>query len=103
MGRAKYVVELAEEERVRLRSLLRGGKASVRMVTRARVLLKPTQVDQPASLDWTSFSPGGAPEAPEQYTGLDQPEASELASLPLEIPGKGLGPDTETPDPDSPR
>ena len=32
MGRAKYVVELAEEERVRLRSLLRGGKASVRMV-----------------------------------------------------------------------
>ena len=35
MGRAKYVVELAEEERVRLRSLLRGGKASVRMVTRA--------------------------------------------------------------------
>ena len=29
MGRAKYVVELAEEERVRLRSLLRGGKASV--------------------------------------------------------------------------
>ena len=36
MGRAKYVVELAEEERVRLRSLLRGGKASVRMVTRAR-------------------------------------------------------------------
>ena len=27
MGRAKYVVELAEEERVRLRSLLRGGKA----------------------------------------------------------------------------
>ena len=40
MGRAKYVVELAEEERVRLRSLLRGGKASVRMVTRARVLLK---------------------------------------------------------------
>ena len=40
MGRAKYVVELAEEERVRLRSLLRGGKASVCMVTRARVLLK---------------------------------------------------------------
>ena len=40
MGRAKYVVELAEEERVRLRSLLRGGKTSVRMVTRARVLLK---------------------------------------------------------------
>ena len=29
MGRAKYVVELAEEERVRLRSLLRGGKSFV--------------------------------------------------------------------------
>ena len=27
MGRAKYVVELAEEERVRLRSLLRGGNS----------------------------------------------------------------------------
>jgi len=40
MGRAKYIVELAEEERVRLRTLLRRGKASVRMVARARVLLK---------------------------------------------------------------
>ena len=40
MGKAKYLVELAEEERVRLRTLLRGGKASVRMVARARVLLK---------------------------------------------------------------
>jgi transposase len=40
MGRAKYIVELAEEERVGLRTLLRRGKASVRMVARARVLLK---------------------------------------------------------------
>ncbi len=40
MGRAKYIVELAEEERVGLRILLRRGKASVRMVARARVLLK---------------------------------------------------------------
>ncbi len=40
MGRAKYIVELAEEERVRLRTLLRRGKASVRMAARARVLLK---------------------------------------------------------------
>ena len=32
MARAKYMVDLAEEERVRLRTLLRRGKASVRMV-----------------------------------------------------------------------
>ena len=40
MGRAKYIVELTEEERVGLRTLLRRGKASVRMVARARVVLK---------------------------------------------------------------
>ena len=40
MARAKYVVELSEEERVRLQTLIRRGKASVRMVARARVLLK---------------------------------------------------------------
>lgn len=40
MGKAKYMVELAEEEREELRTLLRGGKASVRMVTRARVLMR---------------------------------------------------------------
>ena len=34
------MVDLAEEERVRLRTLLRRGKASVRMVARARVLLR---------------------------------------------------------------
>ena len=43
MGKAKYIVELAEEERVRLRTLLRGGRAPVRMVSRARVLLKAGQ------------------------------------------------------------
>jgi transposase len=43
MGKAKYLVELAEEERVRLRTLLRGGQAPVRMVARARVLLKADQ------------------------------------------------------------
>jgi transposase len=36
----KYIVQLREEERVRLRTLVRRGKASVRMVARARVLLK---------------------------------------------------------------
>ena len=40
MARAKYMVDLAEEERVRLRTLLRRGKASVRMVARPRVLLR---------------------------------------------------------------
>lgn len=40
MGRAKYMVELAEEERGQLRTLLRRGRASVRMVARARVLLR---------------------------------------------------------------
>lgn len=43
MGKAKYIVELAEEERLRLRTLLRGGQVPVRMVTRARVLLKAGQ------------------------------------------------------------
>jgi len=43
MGKAKYLVELAEAERVRLRTLLRGGQAPVRMVARARVLLKADQ------------------------------------------------------------
>ena len=40
MGKGKYIVDLTEEERERLRSLLRRGKASVRMVARARVLLR---------------------------------------------------------------
>jgi len=40
MGKARYIVELAEEEREQLRTLLRRGKASVRMVARVRVLLK---------------------------------------------------------------
>ena len=58
MGRAKYVVELAEEERVRLRSLLRGGKASVRMVTRARVLLKYTDGAIAAALEVATATVG---------------------------------------------
>ncbi len=40
MGRAtKYPVTLKDEERSRLQSLVRRGKASVRQVTRARILL----------------------------------------------------------------
>ena len=40
MPRAKYIVELTEEERMRLREVTRRGWAPVRMVARARVLLK---------------------------------------------------------------
>jgi len=35
----KYIVELTPEERAQLRTLLRGGKARVRRLNRARVLL----------------------------------------------------------------
>lgn len=40
MPAAKFIVELTEEEQTRLRGLFRGGKAPVRMLTRARILLK---------------------------------------------------------------
>lgn len=40
MGNRKYIVDLSQEERGRLQALLRRGKASVRMVARARVLLR---------------------------------------------------------------
>lgn len=36
----KYIVELTGEERARLQTVMRRGKAPVRMVARARVLLK---------------------------------------------------------------
>lgn len=40
MKQAKYVVDLNEEERARLELMLRKGKSSARMQTRARILLK---------------------------------------------------------------
>lgn len=40
MALPKYVVTLSEEERARLRAVLRGGVSSARTQTRARVLLK---------------------------------------------------------------
>jgi transposase len=40
MRQAKYVVDLNEEERAQLESLLRRGKSSARMQARARILLK---------------------------------------------------------------
>src|SRR3972149_6363154 len=55
MPTAKYIVGLTEDERTRLRGLLRGGKAPVRMVTRAPVLLKAdarcTDTEIAAALD----------------------------------------------------
>ena len=40
MARKRYPVKLTEEERERLNRLIRGGKHSVRVATRARILLK---------------------------------------------------------------
>ena len=40
MARKRYPVQLTEEERERLNRLIRGGKHSVRIATRARILLK---------------------------------------------------------------
>ena len=40
MATGKYIVDLTEEEHVRLRTLVRRGKASIRIVARARVLLR---------------------------------------------------------------
>ena len=40
MRRPTYVVELSEEERARLETLIRKGKSSARKQTRARILLK---------------------------------------------------------------
>lgn len=40
MKQPKYVVDLKEEERARLETLLRRGKSSARMQARARILLK---------------------------------------------------------------
>lgn len=40
MGLPKYSVTLSDDERTHLRALLRGGTASARRLTRARILLK---------------------------------------------------------------
>lgn len=40
MGREKFPVRLAQEERERLQQLIRGGKSPARKMARARVLLK---------------------------------------------------------------
>ena len=40
MARERYAVQLSEEERERLTQLVRSGRSSARIVTRARILLK---------------------------------------------------------------
>ena len=48
----KYIVRLSTEERDQLRKLLTGGRGSVRMFTRARILLKADQSsDRPSWSD----------------------------------------------------
>ena len=43
MRKTKYAVELTEDERARLRTLIGGGVAPARMLTHARILLKANQ------------------------------------------------------------
>lgn len=43
MSTPKFIVELTEEEQTRLRGLFRGGRAKVRELTRARILLKANE------------------------------------------------------------
>ena len=39
-GTVKYVVKLSAEERERLEALIRSGKRSAQLITKARILLK---------------------------------------------------------------
>ncbi len=43
MGREKYPVQLAQEERERIQQLIRGGKSPARKTARARILLKTSE------------------------------------------------------------
>ena len=43
MRKTKYAVELTEDERARLRTLIGGGTAAARTLTHARILLKANQ------------------------------------------------------------
>jgi len=58
MRKSKYAVELTEEERARLRTLVSRGAAPARMLTRARVLLKADQGEGGAG--WTDAAIAGA-------------------------------------------
>ena len=57
MGK-KYVVELSEEERAGLRTLIGSGTAPARTLTHARILLKATQGE--AGPGWTDAAIAGA-------------------------------------------
>jgi hypothetical protein len=58
MRKTKYAVELTEEERARLRTLVGAGVAPARMLTRARVLLKADQGEGGAA--WADAAIAGA-------------------------------------------
>lgn len=58
MRKTKYAVELTEAERARLRTLVGSGRASARMLTRARILLKANQGE--GGPGWTDAAIAGA-------------------------------------------
>ncbi len=58
MRRTKYAVELTEEERARLRTLVGGGAAPARMLAHARILLKADQGEGGAA--WADAAIAGA-------------------------------------------
>jgi hypothetical protein len=58
MRKTKYAVLLTEAERARLRTLIGGGEAPARMLTRARILLKANQGEGGAG--WSDAAIAGA-------------------------------------------
>ena len=58
MRKTKYAVELTEAERAQLRTLVGSGRASARMLTRARILLKANQGE--GGPGWTDAAIAGA-------------------------------------------
>jgi hypothetical protein len=60
MRKTKYAVELPEDERARLRTLVGGGTAPARTLTHARILLKANQGEGGPA--WTDAAIAGAVE-----------------------------------------
>ena len=58
MRKTKYAVELTEDERARLRTMVGSGTAPARLLTRARVLLKANQGEGGPA--WTDAAIAGA-------------------------------------------
>jgi hypothetical protein len=48
----KYVVRLSVEERAQLDELIRKGKRSAQLLTKARILLKADVLQRPRRLSW---------------------------------------------------